>query len=129
MGDFGFLVYLAAALLGLVGWLWRRWKTRGHSHWPATEGTVESHRLEQVRHSHRWVVVYSYCADGEYFSGEFVPDLPWSMTRWKSIDALEDIVKLAYPIGAKFPVRFNPQEPEWSVPLSRQRIGTSPVFE
>ena len=90
---------------------------------------MESHRLEKSGDIRRWQVVYSYCALGDYYSGTFAPDLPWGATRFKSEDAVGDIINASYPVGTKFPLRFNPDEPEWSIPLSRRPFTNSPIFE
>jgi hypothetical protein len=87
-----------------------------------SQGTIESYRWEQGRHHTVCFVVYSYSANGEYYSGEFVPQLSWTTAYFKSADKLEDIVKARYPIGTKFPLRFRPDQPEWSVPFSREAM-------
>jgi len=121
------IFYICVAIIGFLGWLWKRWKTRGHAHWPMAEGTVESYRAEQRRHSVTWVIVCSYSAAGEYYSGEFTPQFPWLSTTFRSPDIIEDRVKQSSPRGAKFPLRYKPEEPEWSVPFTRKPLVTAPI--
>jgi len=87
-----------------------------------SEGTVESYRWEAGRHHTTWFVIYSYSASGEYYSGEFIPQLPWTTAYFKSPEKVEDAVKAWYPVGTKFPLRFRPDDPERSVPFSREAM-------
>jgi hypothetical protein len=116
-------LYATAALAAFLGWLWRRWKTRGNPHWPMAQATVESYRDEQGRHTVTWFIVYSYSANGEYYSGEFAAQLPWASKMFKSQDKIENMVKQSYPRETKFPVRYKPEKPEVSVPFSREPMA------
>jgi hypothetical protein len=123
--DFAWtILYPGLAVIALLGWLWKRWKTRGHPHWPMAEGTVESYRAEEGRHSVTWFIVYSYSANGEYYSGEFGAQLPWMSATFRSEDTVEEMVKQSYPRETKFPLRYNPEEPQWSVPSSRKPLAS-----
>lgn len=87
------------------------------------EAAVDSYRWEKGHYSTTWFVVYSYNAAGEFYSGEFNPQLPWATMYHKSQDKVEDVVKMCYPVGAKFALRYNPEQPEWSVPFNRQAMA------
>ena len=123
MDIFWTVFYVAIAMAAAARWLWKRWKTRGHPQWPMAEGTVESYRWERGRYTTTWFVIYSYSAAGDYYSGEFNPQLSWKSKFIRSQDKVEDNLKTGYPVGAKFPLRFNPDEPQWSVPFDRQALA------
>jgi hypothetical protein len=65
-----------AVVLALVGFEFSRWmKFRGADSWPATQGTIESLDVKEVRtrstHYFALDAAYSYSVNGEYYSGRF----------------------------------------------------------
>jgi uncharacterized protein DUF3592 len=65
-----------AVVLGLAGFEFSRWiKFRGADSWPATQGTIESLDVKEVRtrsaHYFALDAAYSYSVNGEYYSGRF----------------------------------------------------------
>jgi len=65
-----------AVILALVGFELSQWmKFRGADSWPATQGTIESLDVKEVRtrtaHYFALDAAYSYSVNGEYYSGRF----------------------------------------------------------
>ena len=126
---FELVVSLGTMIFAISIWVWKHWKNRQHPHWQTTEGTVEAVRAYQADGRIAWCIVYSYCANGEYFSGEFSPRVPWTTKKFSSHDKMEDLLRASYRTGIKFPLRFNPDEPEWSVPCSREPMANAQISQ
>jgi hypothetical protein len=80
MDETGVQIILGILSLGVaaaiaIGWWWRKQQSRVESakHWPVTEATIESGKLEGATEG-RIVLptfAFSYHVDGEYYSGRF----------------------------------------------------------
>jgi hypothetical protein len=97
--------------VGAMAWAWKKWQTRGNSHWPTTQATVWSYRQDPKTQ----IIVYTYCIDGQFYSGEFDAPKPWSFKLTGRNPPVEEL----YPKGTMFPIHYNSENPALSVPISR----------
>jgi hypothetical protein len=112
---------LAIALRPFTGtWhaLQDRFRGIGKSDWPTVTGVVFTRHVGQTERL--WVaeVTYSYCAAGDYWSGE--------MRRPFALERDADDYATAHPNGSPVVVRYNPGSPGQSVVLAEdQRLASA----
>ncbi len=96
---------------------WPEWLRRIRAaHWPTTRGTIESGSVSTVRsRSHYFErglesatasIAYSYCLDGNYYSGYHSKSFNDEQNAWSYVDGLR---------GTVVDVSYNPRKPETSV--------------
>ena len=87
-----------------------RYRSIGKSDWPTAPGVIFTCCVGQDEKM--WVaeVTYSYCAGGEYWSGE--------MRRHFALERDADAYAAEHPNGSHIVVRYNPRYPEHSVLLA-----------
>ncbi|MGO9094623.1 MAG: DUF3592 domain-containing protein [Bryobacteraceae bacterium] len=103
------LLGYAVLFCGLLAWLgWRKWTLK---HWPTTPGKVEGYAQGGYPVDSRpWLargepitLLYSYTANGEYYSGEVV--LPGRIAS----NAAQ--ASKALPVGTSIEVHYSPNKP------------------
>jgi hypothetical protein len=94
-----------------------RFRGMGKSDWQRVKGSVESCRLKRMEHTWKATVTYSYCAEGDYWSGET------SRLFVRERDA--DAYATAHPSTSVVMVRTCPGKPNKSVVLAEDQLLVS----
>jgi hypothetical protein len=114
-------LFIAVVFAILAVLMWRGWQDRKASPgWPDVEGTITQADVKrdiddpqnEVTHvAWRLEVRYDYQVEGQTFHGDRVRALP---DRYYSEESARAAL-MAYPIGAKARVYYNPAKPDSSV--------------
>lgn len=94
-----------------------RFRGMGKSDWQKVKGSVHSCRLTEVEHTWKAILTYSYCAEGDYWSGE----TSRSFVREKDAGAYA----AAHPSASVVMVRACPGKPNKSVVLAEDQLMVS----
>lgn len=115
---FVFVSFTAAWLFAIAGiaialavfYIRNRRKWQGADSWPVEQATVEFANVREVfkRHVHYFLgeLAYSYCVEGEYFSG-------FCVCRFPTEKGARDFAETFR--GKTIPVRYNPEDPAISL--------------
>ncbi len=103
--SFNLIVFLCLLASYGVYAIWNRSRSKKSEQWPVTDGTIQSLNTEFIREgrssSELPVCDFSFCVDGEYYSGRL------SISRTNASDDYQP----RNLINQKIQVRYDPKDP------------------
>lgn len=91
-----------------------RFRSMGKSDWQKVRGSVRSCKVTEMHHTWKATVIYSYSAEGDYWSGE----TSRSFVREREADAYA----AAHPTDSVVMVRACPGKPNKNVVLAEDQL-------